>query len=179
MEGEIKVRQTAVESLTERKNAAVAESIRQEELLKRLTAEAALTAQNTSTLAERQAVLQKMQTEIYSRYGADENLRPEEVRARFELYRKHKNDCESLKTIVEVAKNELANRQRHLVELQKRREEAAAAASSQQKLCDDNRLQRAEKFGQWDCDEKVRQLEGEEKACRLQKEQSEIGRAHV
>ncbi len=173
LEGEIKVRQTAVESLTERKNAAVAESIRQEELLKRLTAEAALTAQNTSTLAERQAVLQKMQTEIYSRYGADENLRPEEVRARFELYRKHKNDCESLKTIVEVAKNELANRQRHLVELQKRREEAAAAASSQQKLCDDNRLQRAEKFGQWDCDEKVRQLEGEEKACRLQKEQSD------
>ena len=59
LEGEIKVRQTAVESLTERKNAAVAESIRQEELLKRLTAEAALTAQNTSTLAERQAVLQK------------------------------------------------------------------------------------------------------------------------
>ncbi len=164
-----------MESLTERKNAAVAESIRQEELLKRLTAEAALTAQNTSTLAERQAVLQKMQTEIYSRYGADENLRPEEVRARFELYRKHKNDCESLKTIVEVAKNELANRQRHLVELQKRREEAAAAASSQQKLCDDNRLQRAEKFGQWDCDEKVRQLEGGRKKRAVCKKSKAIG----
>lgn len=173
LESEVKVRQTTVESLTERKNAAVAESIRQEELLKRLTAEAEQAAQNAAALAERQTALQKMQTEIYSRYGVDENLHPEEVRARFELYRKHKNDCESLKTIVEVGKNELANRQRHLAELQKRRTEAAASAASQQKLCDDNRLQRVEKFGRWDCDEKARQLEGEEKARRLQKEQSD------
>ena len=67
LEGEIKFVKRRWKSLTERKNAALPESIRQEEFAEAPDGRSGADRSNASTLAERQAVLQKMQTEIYSR----------------------------------------------------------------------------------------------------------------